>query len=156
MIRRPPRSTLFPYTTLFRSHHVPKEWIEKYKGRFDMGYEAMRERTLERQKKLGIVPEDTELPSINPIGTPEDRSEEHTSELQSRSDLVCRLLLEKKKNQVEVLLGRLRRRLDLYHTPHLPLACVRRRRTRPKLHVHGTTVVTKATKAGPSDTHTCS
>src|SRR5256884_3968373 len=55
-------------------HHVPKEWIEKYKGRFDVGYEAMREQTLERQKKLGIVPEDTELPSINPIGTPADRT----------------------------------------------------------------------------------
>jgi arylsulfatase len=54
-------------------HHVPKEWIEKYKGRFDMGYEEMRVQTLERQKKLGIVPEDTELPQINPIGTPESR-----------------------------------------------------------------------------------
>ena len=54
-------------------HHVPTEWIEKYKGRFDMGYEAMREQTLERQKKLGIVPENTELPPINPIGTPQDR-----------------------------------------------------------------------------------
>jgi arylsulfatase len=54
-------------------HHVPKEWIEKYKGRFDMGYEAMREQTLERQKQLGIVPEDTELPPVNPIGTPQDR-----------------------------------------------------------------------------------
>jgi arylsulfatase A-like enzyme len=55
-------------------HHVPKEWIEKYKGRFDMGYEVMREQTLERQKKLGIVPEDTELPPVNPIGTPQDRT----------------------------------------------------------------------------------
>jgi arylsulfatase A-like enzyme len=54
-------------------HHVPKDWIEKYRGRFDMGYEAMREQTLERQKKLGIVPDDTELPPINPIGTPQDR-----------------------------------------------------------------------------------
>jgi len=54
-------------------HHVPPEWIEKYKGRFDMGYEAMREQTLERQKKLGVVPEDTELPPINPIGTPDTR-----------------------------------------------------------------------------------
>ena len=54
-------------------HHVSKEWIEKYKGRFDMGYEVMREQTLERQKKLGIVPEDTALPPINPIGTPQDR-----------------------------------------------------------------------------------
>jgi arylsulfatase A-like enzyme len=55
-------------------HHVPKEWIEKYKGRFDMGYEEMRVQTLERQKKLGIVPEDTELPELNPIGDPENRT----------------------------------------------------------------------------------
>jgi arylsulfatase A-like enzyme len=54
-------------------HQVPKEWIEKYKGRFDMGYEAMREQTLARQKQLGLVPDDTELPPINPIGTPETR-----------------------------------------------------------------------------------
>jgi arylsulfatase len=54
-------------------HHVPTEWIEKYKGRFDKGYEEMREQTLERQKKLGIVPEDTQLPPVNPIGTPQDR-----------------------------------------------------------------------------------
>ena len=57
-----------------RPHHAPKEWIEKYKGRFDMGYEAMREQTLARQKELGIVPPDTELPPINPIGTPETRT----------------------------------------------------------------------------------
>ncbi len=55
-------------------HHAPKEWIEKFKGRFDMGYEALREQTLARQKELGIVPPDTELPPINPIGTPETRS----------------------------------------------------------------------------------
>ena len=55
-------------------HHAPKEWIEKYKGRFDMGYEAMREETLARQKELGIVPNDTEVPPINPIGTPETRT----------------------------------------------------------------------------------
>ena len=54
-------------------HQVPKDWIEKYEGRFDMGYEAMREQTLERQKKLGLVPEDTQLPPINPLGTPQDR-----------------------------------------------------------------------------------
>ncbi len=52
-------------------HHAPKEWIDKFKGQFDMGYEAMREQTLARQKELGIVPKDTELPPINPIGTPE-------------------------------------------------------------------------------------
>jgi arylsulfatase A-like enzyme len=50
-------------------HHAPKEWIEKYKGRFDMGYEAIREQTLARQKELDIVPKDTEVPPINPIGT---------------------------------------------------------------------------------------
>jgi arylsulfatase A-like enzyme len=48
-------------------HHAPKEWIAKFKGRFDMGYEAIREQTLTNQKKLGIVPEDTDLSPINPI-----------------------------------------------------------------------------------------
>ena len=55
-------------------HHAPKEWIEKFKGRFDMGYEALREQTLARQKEMGIVPPDTELPPINPIGTTETRT----------------------------------------------------------------------------------
>ena len=55
-------------------HHAPKEWIAKFKGRFDKGYEAMREQTLARQKKLGLVPKDTELPPINPIGTPDTRT----------------------------------------------------------------------------------
>src|SRR3954469_19374371 len=54
-------------------HHAPKEWIDKFKGRFDMGYEAMREQTLANQKRLGIVPENTELPPLNPIGTYETR-----------------------------------------------------------------------------------
>ena len=51
-------------------HHAPKEWIDKFAGQFDMGYEAMREQTLARQKELGLVPADTELPPLNPIGTP--------------------------------------------------------------------------------------
>jgi arylsulfatase len=55
-------------------HHVPKEWIDKYKGRFDMGYESMRDQTLAKQKELGLVPKDTELPLINPIGTTETRT----------------------------------------------------------------------------------
>ena len=55
-------------------HHAPKEWIDKFKGRFDMGYEAIREETLARQKELGIVPPETEVPPINPIGTPETRT----------------------------------------------------------------------------------
>jgi arylsulfatase A-like enzyme len=54
-------------------HHAAREWIEKFKGRFDLGYEAVREQTLARQKDLGIVPTDTELPPVNPIGTPETR-----------------------------------------------------------------------------------
>src|ERR1035438_9938718 len=54
-------------------HHVSKEWADKFKGRFDMGYEAMREQTLARQKEMGIVPADTELPPVNPIGTHETR-----------------------------------------------------------------------------------
>ncbi len=47
-------------------HHVPKEWADKYAGTFDMGYEAYREGVLERQKRMGIVPESTELSAINP------------------------------------------------------------------------------------------
>src|SRR2546421_6084096 len=74
MIRRPPRSTLFPYTTLFRS-------IIHNRGQFRFCSAASQ--------------------GICPILTKVSRSEEHTSELQSRSDLVCRLLLEKKKIIVE-------------------------------------------------------
>jgi arylsulfatase A-like enzyme len=55
-------------------HHAPKEWIEKFKGRFDMGYEEMRDQTLARQKQMGIVPATTQLPPINPIGTPDSRT----------------------------------------------------------------------------------
>jgi arylsulfatase A-like enzyme len=54
-------------------HHAPKEWIDKFKGQFDMGYEAMREQTLARQKEMGLVPPETELPPLNPIGTTETR-----------------------------------------------------------------------------------
>src|SRR2546421_9436019 len=75
MIRRPPRSTLFPYTTLFRSR-----WLGKEK--------------FQRRKFVWILPE--RIPE-KPQRKRAPRSEEHTSELQSRSDLVCRLLLEKKK-----------------------------------------------------------
>src|SRR2546428_1701005 len=84
MIRRPPRSTLFPYTTLFRSRpeHLPESWSPP----------SAREVDMNRQPRH-IVRGMTGLPVH--IHLP--RSEEHTSELQSRSDLVCRLLLEKKK-----------------------------------------------------------
>src|SRR6266571_7007577 len=77
MIRRPPRSTLFPYTTLFRSGCLPSA--------------AARSPTCPLARPSGSWP-----PSAGP-GGPRPRSEEHTSELQSHVNLVCRLLLEKKK-----------------------------------------------------------
>src|SRR3989442_7477235 len=91
MIRRPPRSTLFPYTTLFRS---PKCWL------------------------FGFFPTWAYY-SINKA-----RSEEHTSELQSRPHLVCRLLLEKKKREIGNSMNLPRRRLQRTDsTVHRPEAC---------------------------------
>jgi arylsulfatase A-like enzyme len=55
-------------------HHAPREWIDRFRGRFDLGYEAIREQILARQKELGIVPADTGLPPLNPIGTPQTRT----------------------------------------------------------------------------------
>src|SRR5438034_2251146 len=78
MIRRPPRSTLFPYTTLFRSVNDAGQLLNP--GLIDYR-----------------VPAFTDLPPTLETVLIENRSEEHTSELQSHSDLVCRLLLEKKK-----------------------------------------------------------
>src|SRR5437870_9552074 len=81
MIRRPPRSTLFPYTTLFRSLIPPDSFPHTTAGgaTYDSGeYERALDKVLER-------------------------SEEHTSELQSRGHLVCRLLLEKKKQKQKIL-----------------------------------------------------
>lgn len=52
-------------------HHVPKEWADRYKGKFDQGYEAIREGILARQKELGLLPDDTELSPINPHGEPD-------------------------------------------------------------------------------------
>src|SRR3712207_9019773 len=98
MIRRPPRSTLFPYTTLFRSP-----------GRLDALREGAGRRRQARRGGLedggcpqGLLPDQPrrqrrpELPDRDPARL---RSEEHTSELQSRQYLVCRLLLEKKKHK---------------------------------------------------------
>src|SRR3989440_13077559 len=84
MIRRPPRSTLFPYTTLFRS--VPG---------LDFGGVEQRE----SEHVFGIDADGNEEDENKSLLRFLERSEEHTSELQSRSDLVCRLLLEKKKKQ---------------------------------------------------------
>ena len=55
-------------------HHVPREWADRYRGKFDTGYEAMREQILARQKEMGLVPQNTELPPLNPVGTPENRT----------------------------------------------------------------------------------
>ena len=52
-------------------HHVFKEWADRYAGRFDEGYEAIRATILENQKKLGLLPDDTELSPINPHGEPD-------------------------------------------------------------------------------------
>src|SRR5438874_8103232 len=84
MIRRPPRSTLFPYTTLFRSHNAFA--IESFID--------------ELAKEMGQDPIAFRLEIFE--GEPRVRSEEHTSELQSRRDLVCRLLLEKKKQKASL------------------------------------------------------
>src|SRR2546422_6307633 len=87
MIRRPPRSTLFPYTTLFRSH------VDRAAARRRVGVPlAHRLPRLEHLTPKGRLRDHCDAV----IGA---RSEEHTSELQSRLHLVCRLLLEKKKNK---------------------------------------------------------
>src|SRR2546421_8043393 len=88
MIRRPPRSTLFPYTTLFRS---PRRQPEDDRG--VAAHDGVEIATAMRPHLNARTPR----PLVD-AAHGERRSEEHTSELQSRSDLVCRLLLEKKKN----------------------------------------------------------
>src|SRR2546426_6954033 len=95
MIRRPPRSTLFPYTTLFRSHRL-------------LAIAAYRRAGVDAPASL--YAETAAIPVYNyafsrtlpPDGVVLDRSEEHTSELQSPCNLVCRLLLEKKKQYMYV------------------------------------------------------
>src|SRR5438034_5844038 len=84
MILRPPRSTLFPYTTLFRSFDGIFDGDDLVLDRFDLGQRRVERCRLTTAGRAGD--------EHHPV-----RSEEHTSELQSHSDLVCRLLLEKKK-----------------------------------------------------------
>src|SRR2546426_5201976 len=86
MIRRPPRSTLFPYTTLFRSPVAAIESFARKLAHMDLLARSTAERSVLQMERLRA----------------ERRSEEHTSELQSPCNLVCRLLLEKKKkNEIE-------------------------------------------------------
>src|SRR5256885_9941914 len=86
MIRRPPRSTLFPYTTLFRSRLCQDQGGGQDRGRKQDGEDAFHAGSGSRRRR--------------------SRSEEHTSELQSPCNLVCRLLLEKKKSDVIILFGK--------------------------------------------------
>src|SRR3712207_7891904 len=94
MIRRPPRSTLFPYTTLFRSRRT---------GSRPAGHDAAAVRPPSAPPVLGHNPSAFAPRPRSPLR----RSEEHTSELQSRQYLVCRLLLEKKKKNKKYSISRL-------------------------------------------------
>src|SRR3712207_8371002 len=89
MIRRPPRSTLFPYTTLFRS--------DPQRSAVVSGIGQPQQRRVARLGPDKIVVRGAQQHNLKNVDI--SRSEEHTSELQSRQNLVCRLLLEKKKNQ---------------------------------------------------------
>src|SRR2546425_3012965 len=100
MIRRPPRSTLFPYTTLFRSPQLV-EWQQLEGARHGnpgVVHEAGERRAAQRALHLRAGPRDGG--GVGDVHL--DRSEEHTSELQSLAYLVCRLLLEKKKKKIAV------------------------------------------------------
>src|SRR2546425_7608291 len=95
MIRRPPRSTLFPYTTLFRSASEDCGQL--------VGERCLPDASLgsSDSDNHGILPGDGSVHMCGHTVVPENRSEEHTSELQSLAYLVCRLLLEKKKTKNE-------------------------------------------------------
>src|SRR5690349_22030803 len=92
MIRRPPRSTLFPYTTLFRSrgHQRVQQQLPVFHARVPVA-----DVLVEQQQVVAVA----RLLARERTVVEAERSEEHTSELQSRRDLVCRLLLEKKKKR---------------------------------------------------------
>src|SRR3712207_8822461 len=97
MIRRPPRSTLFPYTTLFRSG------VEQLTGSSTPSYKRLALfllRVASFMVSSAIIALPVVLLRLPKNGSPGERSEEHTSELQSRQYLVCRLLLEKKKQKI--------------------------------------------------------
>src|SRR3712207_7383416 len=99
MIRRPPRSTLFPYTTLFRSSDLGAHYRSSLDGESGL-VRAARCRGAPRPWSGGVS---DGVGGDGPAARPGDRSEEHTSELQSRQYLVCRLLLEKKKKYISLM-----------------------------------------------------
>src|SRR2546430_7499178 len=92
MIRRPPRSTLFPYTTLFRSH-LPGEMMP---GQFGPITRVFLKSTTDATRTMSMAGMPSVMQTI--------RSEEHTAELQSQSKIVCRLLLEKKKKKKHIII----------------------------------------------------
>src|SRR3712207_7870842 len=96
MIRRPPRSTLFPYTTLFRSHRAVDLDVSADRHRRAAVPPVDGRRPLQHAHRPGHPVPDLRAAALDL------RSEEHTSELQSRQYLVCRLLLEKKKNMTKI------------------------------------------------------
>src|SRR3712207_7813002 len=96
MIRRPPRSTLFPYTTLFRSHVGAEQALGARRGPDLARHDPVTLPLVVEGDDVLLGPGADRLPEVLVLG----RSEEHTSELQSRQYLVCRLLLEKKKKKL--------------------------------------------------------
>src|SRR5256885_3933298 len=95
MIRRPPRSTLFPYTTLFRSLREADSFRRARRPARERHRAGELRRVVAQQVAVEILVVVDR--AVRPVGRLVDRSEEHTSELQSPCNLVCRLLLEKKK-----------------------------------------------------------
>src|SRR3989440_4720869 len=123
MIRRPPRSTLFPYTTLFRSYGADTVMDLSTGGNID----AIRQAIIDASPvPIGTVPiyqAVTAVAKVEDLTADDLRSEEHTSELQSRSDLVCRLLLEKKKQKQQKQSHQKTRAKEQFaecHPKHLP------------------------------------
>src|SRR2546430_10009956 len=99
MIRRPPRSTLFPYTTLFRSFHQDHVSPDPVQPPDPLARADHAEAEPLQQPQADVVLREhagLQRPDPGPFRAVDHRSEEHTSELQSQSNLVCRLLLEKK------------------------------------------------------------
>src|SRR2546430_9140201 len=138
MIRRPPRSTLFPYTTLFRSETILQKLGLHYRtvllATGDMGFAAAKTYDLEVW-----LPSSDEFREISSCS---NRSEEHTSELQSQSNLVCRLLLEKKKKTTPQI---------AVSAPTLtPLPSVIAPRSRPPQPPHTSTCATPYPNARPT------
>src|SRR5260221_9764289 len=99
MIRRPPRSTLFPYTTLFRSHEQKRDQDGDQRNGERNDREADFARPFQGRVERAFALLEIARDVLDHHALSRERSEEHTSELQSHSDLVCRLLLEKKNTR---------------------------------------------------------